>query len=143
MQRTVSRGRHSLGALMMGLAVVIDPLAVRGDRWFLGPLFAYDQPGIYFGVPLSNFAGWVVVGTVGVGLFLALGKDYSGRRIWPGVALYYAVLGFNLTMTMHIGELLLAVIGATIHLAVAVSIWSLHRKPSAEARSQSRGILRI
>src|SRR5262245_59594764 len=78
------------GVLMMVLDVVIDPLAVRGDRWFLGLLFAYDQPGIYFGVPLSNFSGWVVVGTVGVGLFLALGKDYSERRIWPGVALYYA-----------------------------------------------------
>src|SRR5215467_805300 len=64
------------GVLMMGLDVVIDPLAVRGDRWFLGPLFAYDQPGIYFGVPLSNFVGWIVVGTVGVGLFLALETDY-------------------------------------------------------------------
>jgi len=131
------------GLLMMGLDIVIDPLAVRGDRWFLGPLFAYDQPGIYFGVPLSNFAGWIIVGALGVGLFLALETDYSGRRVWPGVALYYAVLGFNLTMTVQIGELLLAVIGATIHLVVAVSIWSLHRKPGAEARSQSRGILRI
>jgi uncharacterized membrane protein len=144
-QRRVSRWVMAVaaGALMMGLDVVIDPLAVRGDRWFLGPLFAYDQPGIYFGVPLSNFAGWIVVGAVGVGLFLTLGEDYSGRRIWPGVALYYAVLGFNLTMTIQIGELLLAVIGATIHLVVAVSLWSLHRKPGAEARSHSRGILRI
>src|SRR5262249_16833548 len=131
------------GVLMMGLDVVIDPLAVRGDRWFLGPLFAYDQPGIYFGVPLSYFVGWIIVGTVGVGLFLNLSKDPSGRRAWPGIALYYAVLGFNLTMTVHIGELLLALIGATIHVVVAVSVWSLHRKPGAEARPHSRGILRI
>ena len=131
------------GVLMMALDIVIDPLAVRADRWFLGALFAYDQPGIYFGVPLSNFVGWTIVGAVGVGLFLTLGNDHSGRRIWPGIALYYAVLGFNLTMTIQIGELLLAVIGATIHLVVAVSVWSLHRKPGAEARSHSRGILRI
>ena len=131
------------GALMMGLDIVIDPLAVRGDRWFLGPVFTYEEPGIYFGVPLSNFAGWIIVGAVGVGLFLMPGKNYSGRRIWPGVALYYAVLGFNLTMTIQIGELLLALIGATIHVVVAVSVWSLHRKPGAEARSQSQGILRI
>jgi len=58
------------------------------------------MPGVYFGVPLSNFAGWVIVGTVGVGLFLTLVKNDSGRRVWPGVALYYAVLGFNLTMTI-------------------------------------------
>src|SRR4029077_6240368 len=41
------------GALMMALDIVIDPLAVRGDRWFLGPLFTYTTPGPYFGVPIS------------------------------------------------------------------------------------------
>src|SRR5207245_6794900 len=89
------------GLLMMALDVVIDPLAVRGDRWFLGPLFAYTTPGLYFGVPLSNFAGWVIVGAAGVGVYLAVISDDSGRRVWPGVALYYAVLGFNLTMTVE------------------------------------------
>jgi putative membrane protein len=131
------------GVLMMALDVVIDPLAVRGDQWFLGPLFAYETPGPYFGVPFSNFAGWVIVGAVGVGAYLAPEKEQSGRRVWPGVALYYAVLGFNLAMTVHIGELLLAVIGATIHLVVALSVWSIHRKPGADARPQSRGIQRL
>jgi putative membrane protein len=37
------------GVLMMALDIVIDPLAVRGDRWFLGPLFAYTTPGPYSG----------------------------------------------------------------------------------------------
>ncbi len=137
--RAVARWVMALaaGVLMMALDVVIDPLAVRGDRWFLGPLFAYDEPGAYFGVPLSNFGGWVIVGIAGVGAYLALGKDQSGRRVWPGVALYYAVLGFNLTMTVEIGELLLAVIGATIHLVLALSIWSIHRKPGVVVRPRS------
>ena len=128
------------GVLMMALDVVIDPLAVLGDRWFLGRLFFYDQPGVYFGVPISNFVGWVIVGAVGVGVFLAVVKNHSGTRVWPGVTLYYAVLGFNLTMTVLIGELLLAVIGATIHLVVALSVWSIHRKPGLAMRPQSRGI---
>jgi putative membrane protein len=131
------------GALMMALDIVIDPLAVRGDRWFLGPLFAYTTAGPYFGVPFSNFAGWVLVGATGVGLFLAQVPGDSGRRVWPGVALYYAVLGFNLTMTVQIGELLLAVIGATIHLVVAMSVWSIHRKPGFVVRPQSQGIQRL
>ena len=131
------------GVLMMALDVVIDPLAVLGDRWFLGRVFFYDKPGPYFGVPISNFMGWVMVGAAGVGLYLVLGKNDSGRRVWPGVALYYAVLGFNLTMTVQIGELLLAVIGATIHLVVAVSIWSIHRKPGLAVCPQSRGIQRL
>lgn len=131
------------GLLMMALDVVIDPVAVRGDRWFLGPLFAYANPGSYFGVPLSNFAGWVIVGAVGTGVYLSLVPGDSGRRVWPGVALYYAVLGFNLTMTVHIGELLLAMIGATIHVVVALSIWSIHRKPGAAFARKNRGTERI
>ncbi len=140
--RAVPRWAMALtaGVLMMALDVVIDPLAVMGDRWFLGRVFFYDPPGPYFGVPISNFMGWVIVGVAGVGLYLPLGKNDSGRRVWPGVALYYAVLGFNLTMTVQIGELLLAVIGATIHLVVAVSVWSIHRKPGLAVRPQSRGI---
>src|SRR5215472_962328 len=57
--RTVPRWAMALaaGVLMMALDIVIDPLAVLGDRWFLGRLFFYDQPGIYFGVPISNFVG--------------------------------------------------------------------------------------
>ena len=38
------------GVLMMWLDLVIDPLAVRGDRWFLGRIFYYPEPGRYFGV---------------------------------------------------------------------------------------------
>ena len=83
------------------------------------------------------------MGALGVGLFLTLVENDTGRRVWPGVALYYAVLGFNLTMTLQIGELLLAVIGATIRLVLAVSVWSLHRKPGVEMRPQSRGIQRL
>ena len=33
------------GLLMMWLDIVIDPLAVRGDRWFLGRIFYYPEPG--------------------------------------------------------------------------------------------------
>jgi len=54
------------GLLMMLIDVVIDPLAVRGDQWFLGRIFDYAEPGLFFGVPLSNFAGWWLVGLVGV-----------------------------------------------------------------------------
>ena len=38
--------------------MVIDPVALRGDRWFLGKIYHYTDPGIHFGVPLTNYAGW-------------------------------------------------------------------------------------
>ena len=126
------------GTLMMALDIVIDPLAVRGDRWFLGNLFYYPEPGVYFGVPLSNFAGWVIVGTVGVGLYLALAWSSSRGRAWPGVALYYGVLGFNLAMTLVIGEWWLAAVGAVIHVAVALVIVHFNRSPGVLALGPER-----
>lgn len=123
--RTTSRVTQAAvaGLLMMLIDVVIDPLAVRGDRWFLGRIFDYAEPGVYFGVPLANFAGWWLVGLVGVGGYLAVAGQAGApiARLWPGVALYYAVLGFNLTMTAWIDEWFLFAIGATLHLALAMT----------------------
>jgi len=124
------------GVLMMLLDVVIDPIAVRGDRWFLGRIFFYPDGGVYFGVPLSNFAGWVVVGTLGVGGYLALGRwggwtATSARLSWPGVALYYAVFTFNLGVTAWIGEWILLMVGTTVHLAIALVLWSVSQRPAA------------
>lgn len=115
------------GFLMMLLDVVIDPLAVRGDRWFLGRIFFYPTGGPYFGVPLSNFAGWWLVGTVGVGLYVAF-AGCDGRRPALGIALYYAVLAFNLVVTAWIGEWALAGLGTMLHLVTAgalsvASVW--------------------
>jgi carotenoid biosynthesis protein len=137
------------GVLMMLLDVVIDPAAVRGDQWFLGLVFAYAEPGVYFGVPLSNFAGWMFLGTVSVGGYVAgvsrggagtdphgytgwgpCKGDRYGRQWWPGIALYYAVLAFNLAVTGWIGEWFLLIIGTAVHLATAVMLWSVGLRPA-------------
>jgi putative membrane protein len=111
--------------------IVIDPLAVRGDRWFLGKIFYYPDPGIYFGVPFSNFLGWAVVGFVSIFCFQnaeryllrheqdAPKRDIT-RYILVGIFLYYLVLGFNLTMTFLIGETLLGTVGLFIYLPITV-----------------------
>lgn len=121
--RHVSPGAVAIaaGMLMMLLDVVIDPLAVRGDRWFLGRIFYYAQEGVYFGVPLSNFAGWALVGTAGVGAYLAL-AGVPRTPAGGGVALYYAVLGFNLLVTLWIGEWRLAAVGTTVHAALLLGL---------------------
>jgi len=46
------------------LDVVIDPVALQGERWFLGKIYGYPHEGIYFGISLANFTGWAVVGLV-------------------------------------------------------------------------------
>jgi putative membrane protein len=119
------------GVFMMLLDVVIDPLAVRGDRWFLGRIFYYVEEGVYFGVPLSNFAGWLVVGMVGVGFYLAVAGPPPAHRPWVGLALYYAVLVFNLAVTAWIGEWFLLVIGTTLHVLVAMGISGIRAQRAA------------
>ena len=121
------------GLLMMLLDVVIDPVAVLGDRWFLGRIFYYPQGGPYFGVPLSNFLGWFIVGVVGVGGYLWLSRStetVAMTRVWPGMALYYAVLAFNLAVTAWIGEWSMLAVGAGVHMALALVLWAIYQRPS-------------
>jgi putative membrane protein len=152
--RGVLRGRRvppaglalTTGVLMVILDLVIDPVAVLGERWFLGSVFAWAEPGIFFGVPLTNFAGWLIVGTVGTRLFLgrgvgptdrcdagggvALAADPQGRRRWPGIALYYAVLAFNLLVAAWINEWLLLLVGVILHAVTAAGLWIFLQRPA-------------
>jgi uncharacterized membrane protein len=119
------------GVLMMLLDVVIDPLAVRGDRWFLGRIFYYPAGGLYFGVPLANFAGWLVVGWAIVGGYVSATRGVlrasgrAGSSPPAGVGLYYAVLLFNLAMTWWIGEMALLGAGMLLHIAVFLLLYWL------------------
>jgi uncharacterized membrane protein len=51
----------ALAAILTTLAdTIIDPVAYLGEHWFLGDLYTYAEDGIHFGVPLSNYAGWLL-----------------------------------------------------------------------------------
>lgn len=112
--------------LFMLIDVVIDPLALRGDRWFLGKIYYYPKPGPYFGVTLENFLGWFFVGFVTLSLWGAINRRMgrglrNGGRAFVdllGPALYYIVLLFNISMTFDIGEHNLAWSGVFIFLPV-------------------------
>jgi uncharacterized membrane protein len=120
------------GVLMMWLDLVIDPLAVRGERWFLGRVFYYPEPGWYFGVPLANFAGWLLLGATIARGWLALAPRLGGRppawsrrlpaRRHHAVALYYLVLLFNLAVTATLGEPALLLSGLLLHLPLAALV---------------------
>ncbi len=104
--------------------VIIDPLALRGDQWFLEQIYGYAHQGIYFGVPLTNFAGWAVVGLVSCvcyrwlerGPYQAdpIPREVVRRELFLGIGVYYAVLVFNLVLTFWIGELLIGIVGCFI-----------------------------
>jgi len=115
--------------LMVALDIVIDPLAARGDQWFLGRIFYYPEGGPYFGVPYSNFAGWFVVGACILNAYMFLEKKLplrntpSSRSLFlAGPAFYYAILAFNWGVTFWIGEWGLGLVGLGLHLPLLSAI---------------------
>ena len=101
-----------MAALFMVMVdIVVDPLSVLGERWFLGRIFWYAQPGSYFGVPISNYLGWYLVAAVSVAIFQVLDfrLNRSSRKpfgVFPalpsrallGPMLYAGIVGFGITM---------------------------------------------
>ncbi len=101
---------------MVMIDMVIDPLSVRGSRWFLGKIFWYDPPGPHFGVPISNYLGWYFVAAVTIPIFIFLAhwlsrgeRKPTGKLTWfpsrglMGPALYAGIVLFGITMLFVIG----------------------------------------
>ena len=125
------RIRRSFSALLLGsflqtcLDIIIDPVALQGNRWFLGQIYGYREQGIHFGVPLSNYAGWLLTSL----LLIAALQLIDARRLSEktagivnipchsllGPLLYLSVLIFNIAMTLHIGERFMALSGVLMY----------------------------
>ena len=119
--------------LMTYLDIVIDPLTIQGEKWFLGKLYYYPAGGIYFGITLANFAGWFLLCLVILRLYGWLERTVlahwstRGACVYPfkplgAVGLYWGVLGFNLFMTVWIGDLKLALVDGFIMLPLLVML---------------------
>lgn len=110
--------------------IVIDPVALRGDRWFLGQIYGYPDPGVYFGIPIANFLGWAFVGCLSLTTYGLMDRCYWKASPPPkstvrgnlliGVGLYYGVLAFNLAVTFVIGEWLIGIVGCLLYIPVSI-----------------------
>ncbi len=129
--------------------VVIDPVTLHGEKWWLGSVYHYaDADAPYFGVPIANFLGWALVGFVTVGLFQLIdglregaseGEAWRrGRRLLPFGALlgpltYLGVVAMNIRTTFSIGLTRLAIVDIFIFTLPCVLLASLFLKPSNRA----------
>ena len=110
--------------------IIIDPVAIRGDRWFLGKIYYYPDPGIHFGIPVANYIGWATVSLLALLAYLPLDRKLSQDDlpatksvtgyVLLGCGLYYGVLIFNLAVTFWIGESLQGMTGILIYLPLTV-----------------------
>ncbi len=104
--------RTTLLAAIIGtwMDTVIDPMTLIGHYWFLGDLYHYDPPGPHFGVPISNYGGWLVtIGAIVLAnqrlerLLAHLGAPLSRGPVLPleslwGVGCCGGVFGFMLAV---------------------------------------------
>ncbi len=141
--------RESLYTRILGavffvyLDIIIDPIALLGDRWFLGRIYGYPERGAYFGIPISNFVGWLIVGFLmiyalqKIDSYLSETTDRIGYKFpWRyliGPALYVSVLIFNLSVTFWIGEYTLGWTGVFIIALPSVLLYSLMRYRSSSS----------
>ena len=107
----VSPGILILGGALFATAIdlVIDPMTLRGGSWFLGWLYSYRAGGPWFDVPLSNYAGWILVSA----LILSVDALFEARAVKRvdarrGPMLAYGMCGFFIVVAL-----------ATAHWAIA------------------------
>jgi uncharacterized membrane protein len=140
------RLRRSFSALFLGslfqvfLDIVTDPVALQGDRWFLGKIYGYREAGTHFGIPFSNYLGWWLVSALIIGTLQLIDRLVGGKDRPAGVVaapfrclyapfLYLCVVAFNLVVTLHIGEKLMALTGLFIYtLPVAMALVLIYNK---------------
>jgi putative membrane protein len=128
---------------MVMIDLVVDPLSVRGDRWFLGKLFWYDPPGPHFGVPITNYFGWFLIAAIAVGLFQTLDGWLNRPGVRPfgvvpqfparalmGPLLYAGIVTFGITMLFVIGADEIAWASVFIFLPFLVLIISIVTRAS-------------
>ena len=123
-----------MAALFMVMVdMVVDPLSVLGDRWFLGKIFWYDPPGPHFGVPISNYLGWYFVAAITIAIFQWLDAALNRGSAKPagllpamrsrallGPLLYAGIVIFGITMLFRIGAANIGWASVFIYLPFAV-----------------------
>lgn len=130
----------ALGAAVLDL--VIDPMTLRGEEWFLGRLYEFASSG-FFGVPWSNFGGWVLVSGTILALDEALerasprsptrgGGNAAERR---GLVLAFTITGFFVAIALATRQWFVAASGAALTGALAGAVALGRTRPWLRARA--------
>jgi putative membrane protein len=119
--------------LFVALDVVIDPVALRGGQWFLGKIYDYPGGGSHFGVPITNYGGWLLVGVVTILAYAALDRRLGPRPAQGspllGVGLYFGVCAFNIGVAYSIGAAEIGFAGFAIAAPLLALAAARHARP--------------
>ncbi len=133
-RNTKHKTRNTVWPLLLGafltmlLDIVIDPVATMGEKWFLGKIHYYAHPGWYFGVPITNFAGWFLVAFAVIFLNFIIWnisatriKDNESRISVFYPAFYICILLFQTFIAFLIKEWMLGVTNLIITAIIGIT----------------------
>ncbi len=92
--------------------IIVDPIAHLGDRWFLGKIYYYEYPGLYFDVPISNFLGWYFVCFITILIFQIIDRLLLKKIPFPQ----------TYEKNVHIATLIFYFVIVIFHIGIAFSI---------------------
>lgn len=127
------------GAALAAWDLFLDPQMVDAGHW----TWAHPDPGLPLvpGVPLTNYAGWVVVAVVMVGALHGLLDRHRGPS-GPAAALYLWTYGSSvLAHVVFFGRPGSALVGGVVMGLVALpfahAVWVSARRPAGRSARQS------
>jgi len=106
-----------LGALLLVASdLVLDPCAVEIGLW------VWASPGIYYGVPISNFVGWALVGLFTSSVMHYLASNHEKRALHGGT-----IIGIFLTISFWTGFSIYSGLLIPGALGLALTVFSLRK----------------
>lgn len=81
--------------LLILVDVVVDPGAVATKMW------SYNPEGSFYGVPLSNFAGWVFSGLVGISITYLFVKPSKLAEVKPETSLKLILITWSMVALIY------------------------------------------
>lgn len=108
----------ALGAVLVDL--VVDPVGLHGNQWFLGDMYRWRNASGYLGVPLWNFLGWYLATWLVLYVDEAFDVGIPERSFDAarGVSLALGVMVFNVLLALGIQQWRVALSGVVITAAV-------------------------
>jgi uncharacterized membrane protein len=119
------------GAWMMALDLLIDPVATNAMSYW-----RWLEPGSYYGVPLSNFAGWFVAGALLISL-AGRGRGVQGEAadlLGLSIVVYFGIVAAE-------RDLILPALWAAVLCAIHVCSSAPRERPAPrQAEHQCRAL---
>ena len=126
----------ALGTVLVDL--VVDPVGLHGNQWFLGDMYRWRNATGYLGVPLWNFLGWYLA--TWLVLFVDEAMDVGVRErsfdASRGVTLALGVMVFNVFIALGIQQWRVALSGTIITAAVTWMCLPTLKEMWASSRAQ-------